>query len=50
MFMTKKPKTPNEQIKIYFIMNLSWHPSSKQREKKTKKKKKQIPESGVGPG
>jgi hypothetical protein len=49
IFMTNKPKTPNEQIKTHFIMNLSWHPSSKQREEKKKKKKNQIPKRAKTP-
>ena len=29
MYMTNKPKTPNEQIKTHFKIHLSSHPSSK---------------------
>jgi hypothetical protein len=33
MFMTNKPKTPNEHIKTHFKIHLSSHPSSKENAK-----------------
>jgi hypothetical protein len=39
MFMTNKPKTPNEQIKTHFKIHLSSHPSSKKNVKNKKKPK-----------